>query len=180
MDDEEDDETYTAVNTAQTQSSSTITLPPLSQITTESSTSPSVLSTGAGRQYSISSVSQASFSPYFHSNQTSPAFGPQLSHVSSMPTSACPNGDTLGLGSPALKPLDSIQHPRQVAGSVSAPSSKPRPGSLRTGRSEQELDQEAMAALLMLNSDRRDWRASQEHGRQKANPGMSVRDLLTG
>lgn len=58
-------------------------------------------------------------------------------------------------------------------------------------RSELELDQEATAALLMLNSDRRQWRGvgaakaagddtSNNSRRSSGGGGMSVRDLLSG
>jgi hypothetical protein len=68
----------------------------------------------------------------------------------------------------------------------------------KSGRSEHELDQEATAALLMLNNDRRNWRAGQHpppplsHSQSQSQPqpesdptsrsstGMSVRDLLSG
>jgi hypothetical protein len=57
------------------------------------------------------------------------------------------------------------------------------------GRSELELDQEATAALLMLNSDRRQWRGvgvakaagdDSNSRRSSGGGGMSVRDLLSG
>lgn len=183
---------------------SIISLPSLSQITTNS---PSVFSTnagaaGQGRHYSISSTSQASYSPYIHSNQASPAFGPQLSHIPHY------NAPGFGLGSPALQPLDSAapshqHHPqylRHVAegasehllGSSSGPPSdreKSRAATPRqhgAPRSELELDQEATAALLMLNSDRRQWRGptgfakGEEDRRGSGGGGMSVRDLLSG
>ena len=182
MDEDDDDQasTSTPVTTAQDRSSSMVSLPSLSQMTTTTTTSPSVFSAGTGRHYSISSASQASYSPYFHSNQTSPAFGPQLSHVSTMPASAGPYRDTFGLGSPALKPADSAQQLRQVAEGASELSEKQRPSSAKVGRSEHELDQEATAALLMLNNDRRNWRTAQEGEGGRSNTGMSVRDLLSG
>jgi hypothetical protein len=67
--------------------------------------------------------------------------------------------------------------PRQAAGAASS-------------RSELELDQEATAALLMLNSDRRQWRGvgvvakaagdDSNSRRSSGGGGMSVRDLLSG
>lgn len=153
--------------------SSLISLPSLSQITTTASTnttSPSVFST---RHYSVSSASQASYSPYIHSNQASPAFGPQLSHI--------PQYAPAPLGSPALPPLDR-QSEKDAERSRAA---TPRQGA----RSELELDQEATAALLMLNSDRRVWRGREGRGGSGAGEerrgsgvpgGMSVRDLLSG
>jgi hypothetical protein len=175
MDDDIEVEVSTPVTRSQDQSHSAISLSSLSQITTAATTSPSVFSAGAGRHYSISSASQASYSPYFHSNQTSPAFGPQLTQVSTAPTSAGLYRETFGLGSPALKPLDS----RQAVETANEMSQKQRPGSGNTRRSEQELDQEATAALLMLNHDRRNWSAQQGDG-SRNNTGMSVRDLLSG
>lgn len=178
MDEDDEGETSTPVTTAQDQSGSTISLPSLSQITTTSTTSPSILSAGVGRHYSISSASQASYSPYFHSNQASPAFGPQLSRVSTMPASAGPYKDAFGLGSPALKPFDSAQHLRHIAEGASELSQKGRSPSAKVRRSEHELDQEATAALLMLNNDRRNWRTSHEGEGGRSTTGMSVRDLL--
>jgi hypothetical protein len=196
--------TTTPAMSAYEHSGSIVSLPSLSQITTNASTSsPSVFAAGAGRHYSISSAaSQPSYSPYFHSNQTSPAFGPQLSHLSAAPSF----GGAFGLGSPALKPVDSSASTlRQIAEGASELSEKQRltPAAAgkangKSGRSEHELDQEATAALLMLNNDRRNWRAGQQHPppppqapqplphqpdtdpTSRSNTGMSVRDLLSG
>lgn len=196
-DDPEPPASTTPVSTAQDRSSSLVSLPSLSQITTTATPSPSIFSSGAGRHYSMSSASQASYSPYFHSTQTSPAFGPQLSHISGLPPpgSAGPYRDAFGLGSPALKPLDSSsmaqqqqqQHFRQVVegATTEVPSGKRTSSSERSGRSEHELDQEATAALLMLNHDRRSWQRGQKEngdatGRRGGGNGMSVRDLLSG
>ena len=176
---EDDNEDESAVSTPATsaldRSGSTVSLPSLSQITTATTASPSVFSTGAGRHYSISSASQASYSPYFHSSQTSPAFGPQLSHVSTGPSHRPQSAGAFGLGSPALKPLDSTQHVHRIAEGASELSTKHH-----HGRSERELDQEATAALLMLNNDRRSWRAQNPGESGRSNMGMSVRDLLSG
>ncbi|TKA72627.1 hypothetical protein B0A55_05978 [Friedmanniomyces simplex] len=194
MADDNDDEA-TAASTPATsaleQSGSAISLPSLSQLTTTISNSPLTFSAGAGRHYSISSASQASYSPYFHSTHTSPAFGPQLSHMHSAPPYS-----HFGLGSPALRPIDSGAHPsslRQVAeGAVTElavekkRASVSRPGGGR--RSDHDLDQEAAAALSMLNHDRRAWRAGASGssvvegaaGSGGASTGMSVRDLLSG
>ena len=168
----EDDERHdTAVSTPSTlpqdRPGSNVSLPSLSQITSITSRSPSGPSTGAVRHYSISSASQASYSPYIHSNQASPAFGPQLSHVSLASTPYSAPRDAFGLGSPALRALDSVELSRNL------------PGASGNGRSQQELDQEATAALLMLNNDRRNWR-SRESDAKRGNAGMSVKDLLSG
>lgn len=183
-DDEDEDEemedddagaegTSTPATSTLEKSGSRVSLPSLSTITTTTTTSPSVFSTGAGRHYSISSAASG-YSPYFHSNQASPAFGPQLHHVSTGPTFS----SAFGLGSPALKPVDSSTHLRQIAEGATELSEKQRPSG-KSGRSEHELDQEATAALLMLNHDRRSWRAAEvEPGR--ASTGMSVKDLLSG
>lgn len=186
MEDEPPPQPQSAVSTPafapQDKRDSQISLPSLSTITT---TSPSVFSYTAGRHYSISSASQASYSPYFHSAHTSPAFGPQLSHHASL--SAGPNGGhAFGLGSPALKPQDQASL-RQIAEGASAELSLARPtnGMDRSRRSEHELDQEAAGGLLMLNNDRRNW---QQRERERAagvpsrtgSAGMSVKDLLTG
>lgn len=191
----------TPVTSALEKTSSLISLPSLSQITTTSTTSPSLFpsSTGptAGRHYSVSSAagSQASYSPYFHSNQTSPAFGPQLHHI---PQYNPPSGH-FGIGSPALKPMDSL---RQIAEGATELSEK-RKGGGGSGnggrRRDEEMDHEATAALLMLNHDRRQWRPAGpspteaaaggesrrpstvgSNGNGNGNGGMSVRDLLSG
>jgi hypothetical protein len=166
----------------QSNSNSIVSLPSLSQITTTSTNSPSIFSAGAGsRHYSISSAaSQASYSPYFHSNQASPAFGPQLHHVSTAP----PFGSAAAfeLGSPALKPLDSssshhLRHIAETAATLEEQQRSTVSPPKSSARSERELDHEATAALLMLNHDRRSWR--EETGRS-GSTGMSVRDLLSG
>ncbi|KAK5168346.1 uncharacterized protein LTR77_006916 [Saxophila tyrrhenica] len=155
----------TPVTTAPDRSASLISLPSLSQITTASTTSPS--SFPSERHYSVSSASQASYSPYFHSTHTSPAFGPQISQGSYR--------EVFGLGSPALQPLDSRKGGEGAL-------KKQRSESGKVARSEQELDQEATAALLMLNHDRRSWkgRQSEGSGTGRSGTGMSVRDLLSG
>jgi hypothetical protein len=177
MEDDEEPSSSTPVTAAQDRSGSMVSLPSLSSITSNT-TSPSIFS--AGRHYSVSSTSQASYSPYFHSTHTSPAFGPQLSHISNVPVSAGPHRDTFGLGSPALKPLDHSQQLRHMADSTAELSEK-RPVSAQTRRSEHELDQEAAAALSMLNNDRRNWsRAAGDGDTTRPGNGMSVRDLLSG
>ncbi|KAK5114843.1 hypothetical protein LTR62_002000 [Meristemomyces frigidus] len=184
MEDEEQDDATAGTPPTRglehTQSTSQISLPSLSQITSTATASPSIFSVGAGRHYSISSASQASYSPYFHSNQTSPAFGPQLTHIHSIPTYS----NTFGLGSPALKPMDTSQHTlRHVAEGATELSDKQRQARA-SGRSEHDLDQEAAAALSMLNHDRRSWRAGSSAGTQveegRSSTGMSVKDLLSG
>lgn len=166
--------------TPQDKRDSQISLPSLSTITT---TSPSIFSHTAGRHYSISSASQASYSPYFHSTHTSPAFGPQLSHQASIPAS-----HGFRIGSPALQAQDPASL-RQMADGASAELSLARPaanGVERARRSEHELDQEAAGGLLMLNNDRRSWqqrereKAAGPPSRMGSATGMSVRDLLTG
>lgn len=180
---------------------SIISLPSLSQITTNSpSIFPSTSSSASARHYSISSTntSQPSYSPYIHSNHASPAFGPQLSHIPQYTPGG--GGPGFGLGSPALQPLDAssqsqAHHLRQIAeGAEQLASSSSdreretsRAATPRQGaRSELELDQEATAALLMLNSDRRAWRgkaagvAGGDDRRGSGGGGMSVRDLLSG
>jgi hypothetical protein len=198
--------TTTPAMSAYEHSGSIVSLPSLSQITTNTSTSsPAMFAAGAGRHYSISSAaSQPSYSPYFHSNQASPAFGPQLHHISTAPSFSGP----FGLGSPALKPVDSSAPTlRQIAEganelgekqrltAAAAAAAKANQANGKSGRSEHELDQEATAALLMLNNDRRTWRAGQQppppslsHSQSqpesdptsRSSTGMSVRDLLSG
>lgn len=161
------------------QSGSMVSLPSLSQITSHTA-SPSIFSSGAGRHYSISSASQASYSPYIHSNQASPAFGPQLTHINTAPLFST----AFGLGSPALKPVDSGTHTlRQIAGDATELSDRQQrrpPRGTNGSRSDHELDHEAAAALSMLNNDRRSWRPADAAEIARSNTGMSVRDLLSG
>lgn len=128
----------------------------------------------AQRHYSISSASasasatasQPSFSPYLHSAHTSPFFGPSGSRVS-VNGGGGGGGDLAGfsLTSPALRPVDDGV--------------------------EALKDQEAMAALMMLNRNQgvgaRRWEGGGEAQRRggdgggaKAEQGrhMSVQDLL--
>ncbi|KAI7248841.1 hypothetical protein KC335_g9744 [Hortaea werneckii] len=89
-----------------TRTNSLISLPSLSQLYPANPTSPPIFSSSA-RHFSISSASQPSYSPYIHSNHASPAFGPQLSSYQPSQTTANHGNSLFGLGSPALKPLDS-------------------------------------------------------------------------
>ncbi|KXT13254.1 hypothetical protein AC579_1734 [Pseudocercospora musae] len=191
--DEDDDEemedgegTSTPATSTVEKCESLVSLPSLSQITTTTTASPSIFSVGTGgRHYSISSAA-SSYSPYFHSNQASPAFGPQLHHVSTAPSFS----NVFGLGSPALKPLDSAGHLRQIAEGATELSEKHGHSQAqrlaskgRRDESEHQMDQEATAALLMLNHDRRSWKAAnapREEGGDSRSSGMSVRDLLSG
>ncbi|KAH9835522.1 transcriptional regulator [Teratosphaeria destructans] len=215
MEDDNDHEpegTSTPLTTGLDRTNSLVSLPSLSQITTNQTNSPSLFATGAGRHYSISSASQASYSPYPHSNMTSPAFGPQLSH---MPSASLPAYSHFGLGSPALKPVDgslkpvdgplkpvdgSAQSLRQIAEGATQLNETRRIQSrgrashhAKGDRTEQELDQEAAAALSMLNHDRRNWGGADPGSQSTSGPvaetatrngsaagGMSVRDLLSG
>jgi len=163
----------TPVTVGLDRSASLVSLPSLSQITTAS---PGMFSTGAGRHYSISSASQASYSPYIHSNQTSPAFGPQLSHIHTAP----PFGNNFGIGSPALKAVDSGHTIRPVTGGAMESSNiQGRHRAANDTRSDQDLDHEAAAALSMLNNDRRSWRPPVPASADVSRSGMSVRDLLS-
>lgn len=172
-DGEADEITSAPATTAHRHSQSVLSLPSLSEITTTTTTSPSIFPLGYNRHYSTSSAT-SSYSPYFHSNQASPAFGPQLHHVPMAPTFAT----TFGLGSPALKPADSSPHLRHMAeGAVEL--SEKRKTAANGGRSEQELDHEATAALLMLNHDRRNWRPAHGPETGRSSTSMSVKDLLS-
>ncbi|KAH0308714.1 hypothetical protein KCU71_g8662, partial [Aureobasidium melanogenum] len=108
----------------------------------------------SSRHYSISSASAPSFSPYIHSQQASPFFAPTAGQHEPAP---------FALTSPALRAQDSSMHKRPGIVSEDA--------RLRDRR-EKDLDREAMAALLMLNSDRRTFK-------DKSGRGMSVQDLLS-
>ncbi|KAF2153100.1 HLH-domain-containing protein [Myriangium duriaei CBS 260.36] len=148
-------------------------LPPLSTVTTvsnpQSSTSPTFppLDSSRPRQFSLSSSLAAS--PYIlpSSSNTSPVFTAQ--HKSSLANVAGEAMQRFSLTSPALEPQD--KHHRR-----------------------ERSDREAMAALLMLNSDRRrdTWGSGTgdaEVGRERptrvsergsrSGGAMSVRDLLS-
>ncbi|KAK5120919.1 hypothetical protein LTR85_005703 [Meristemomyces frigidus] len=179
VDNEDEPTASTPAAAGREHSDSVVSLPSLAQITSNT-TSPSIFSTGAGRHYSISSTSQASYSPYIHSNQTSPAFGPQLSHIHTAP----PFSTNFGLGSPALQPVDAGHTLRQIAeGAAELSDRQQRPRDGNGSRSDHELDREAAAALSMLNNDRRSWRSAgpvDGANATRSNTGMSVRDLLSG
>lgn len=112
------------------------------------------------RHYSMSSTSQASFSPYLHSSQASPFFGP--SYLNQDPAA-------FALTSPALRAQDAGS---SHGGIAQLPTLSDAARHQRERR-EQDLDHEATAALLMLNSDRRSWKG-------KSVRGLSVNDLLSG
>lgn len=96
-----------------------------------------------------------------------------------MPTPYSATREDFGLGSPALQALDSASQARQATEGSSDLSNKQRRAT-KSGRNEHELDQEATAALLMLNHDRRNWRASKDSASSRGTGGMSVKDLLSG
>lgn len=185
---EPDEGTATPATSTLEKPGSIVSLPSLSQITTTTTTSPSIFSVGAGGQHYTLSSAPSCYSPYFHSNQASPAFGPQLHHLSTAPSFS----SAFGLGSPALKPIDSTNQPRQAAEGATEMKEKhthsqaqrvpPKGG--RRDDSEHQMDQEATAALLMLTHDRRSWRAvnvpREDGGDSRSNGGMSVRELLSG
>ncbi|KAK0939020.1 hypothetical protein LTR48_000410 [Friedmanniomyces endolithicus] len=215
-DDDNDANEATASSTPATSAlepsgSSAISLPSLAQLTTTLSNSPATFGPSAGasgRHYSISSQSQASYSPYFHSTHTSPAFGPQPSNSSSHSYAGLPAyGGPFGLGSPALRPMDSAggvmqqqqsQSLRMMAEGGMELAEKQRAGGTGRGnggsgrKSDPDLDREAAAALSMLNHDRRGWRAAGTGssavvgdgaagvGGVGGSTGMSVKDLLSG
>ena len=95
-----------------------------------------------------------------------------------MPTPFSATRESFGLGSPAIKALDASYQGRQSDNGDSGSAEKRRRGTANeSARSEHELDQEATAALLMLNHDRRSWRGGKSSG---GGGGMSVKDLLSG
>lgn len=173
MSEDNDDDIPTPNTLSQSHSRTSLpslaSLPSMSHFSTAApTTSPALLPTAYHQQrhYSVSSTSQASFSPYMHSTQTSPFFGPSYGGQD-------PGAASFALTSPALKPLDhatarrgsTVQYPTSgVNDSGEAQQERER--------REQDLDKEAMAALLMLNSDRRNWK-------DKSGRGMSVQDLLS-
>ncbi|KAI6914634.1 hypothetical protein KC318_g847 [Hortaea werneckii] len=108
---EGEEESQPTATAAPTRTNSLISLPSLSQVYPANPISPPIFSssgaTSSARHFSISSASQPSYSPYIHSNHTSPAFGPQLSHHSHHQSSTVNGNSHFGLGSPALKARDS-------------------------------------------------------------------------
>lgn len=92
---------------------------------------------------------------YSYSSATSPSFGPQRYEYAGSVGSAFSSA----LTSPALMPLNS--------------------GSSVSGALGERMDQEATAALLMLNSDRRGTHASLGISEAGKGRGMSVKDLLS-
>ncbi|KAI7342631.1 hypothetical protein KC354_g16185, partial [Hortaea werneckii] len=133
--DEESQPTTTAA--PPTRTNSIISLPSLSQLYPANPTSPPIFSSSA-RHFSISSASQPSYSPYIHSNHASPAFGPQLSSYQPSQTIANQGTSHFGLGSPALKPLDSSPNESRrnefnyspPSGSSSSSNRNPKPNTL--------------------------------------------------
>ena len=117
------------------------TLPSFNQITTSTDPSPSIFPLDSRHRFSISSASTG-FSPYIapgmHSATNSVSASPVFTASSSSNLSGIPlDVQRFSLTSPALRPQDSNE---------------------ARGRS----DREAMAALLMLNSDRRGSVSSRE------------------
>lgn len=195
-------------------------LPPLSHITTASSTSSPNFTpidpTPRVRQFSLSTNSSSNYSPYIlpQSNATSPVFSPQ--HKASLSNIAGDAMQRFSLTSPALEPYDRRHNVRPVSrtgGEMPAPngSNGSNPSAVGYGAGQagatqaqavksERSDREAMAALLMLNNDRRNstngatgWRDGaamsnmidpREAGRnqsqeRKRGSAMSVRDLLS-
>ncbi|KAF2222953.1 hypothetical protein BDZ85DRAFT_262721 [Elsinoe ampelina] len=176
-------------------------LPPLSHMTTASSASSPNFTpidpTPRARQFSLSTNSSANFSPYIllQSTSTSPVFSPQ--HKSSLSNIAGDAMQRFSLTSPALDPHDRRHEMRPVSQLGTTAYVNPNvPAPVKTERS----DREAMAALLMLNSDRRSttttsgWRdgasaptstvgvedVSRHQSRdRKRGSAMSVKDLLS-
>ncbi|KAI7162761.1 hypothetical protein KC349_g1695 [Hortaea werneckii] len=107
---EGEEESQPTATAAPTRTNSLISLPSLSQVYPANPISPPILSsngaTSSARHFSISSAFQPSYSPYIHSNHTSPAFGPQLSHYQPSQATTNHGSSHFGLGSPALKPVD--------------------------------------------------------------------------
>ncbi|KAF4549494.1 Hypothetical protein D9617_21g097150 [Elsinoe fawcettii] len=162
-------------------------LPPLSHITTASTVSSPAFTpidpTPRVRQFSLSTNSSANFSPYMlpQSTSTSPVFSPQ--HKSSLSNIAGDAMQRFSLTSPALDPHD-VRHDMRPVSQL---------GTTAPVKAERS-DREAMAALLMLNSDRRStvsgWRdgvgavdveevARRQSKERKKGSAMSVRDLLS-
>lgn len=125
------------------------------------------------RQFSLTSTTASPYLPPSsaqHSAAASPIFSPQGHHPSHRTSLASIAGDAIQrftLTSPALEPMDAAgggkrEHPPTVTGA------------------NERSDREAMAALLMLNNDRRTAeRPSQTRTGSGRSGAMSVRDLLS-
>ncbi|KAI6895791.1 hypothetical protein KC318_g12585 [Hortaea werneckii] len=105
-----EEESQPTATATPTRTNSLISLPSLSQIYPANPISPPIFpssgATPSARHFSISSASQPSYSPYIHSNHTSPALGPQLSPYQPSQATTNHGSSHFGLGSPALKPSD--------------------------------------------------------------------------
>ncbi|KAI7343898.1 hypothetical protein KC322_g6143 [Hortaea werneckii] len=182
----EKEESQPTATAAPTRANSLISLPSLSQLYPANPTSPPIFpqsdTTPSARHFSISSASQPSYSPYIHSHHASPAFGPQLPlyHPPPPPPQATANhqgNNHFGLGSPALKPLDSSSPSLEdqknakygsIKGSSTSsndnptrlqpqrnqrnPPSPPTPTAAPSPSLEQDATSAAAMALSMLNS----------------------------
>lgn len=116
---------------------------------------------------------------YPHQPSISPAILPS-SHTSPMittnhrPSYSYYSANSSALPSPAFEPQTQAGGPSYSSFLLTSPALGPQEGGPANVKALEQSDQEATAALLMLNTDRRSWSGS------KGVRGMSVKDLLSG
>ncbi|QDS74396.1 hypothetical protein FKW77_005618 [Venturia effusa] len=122
----------------------------------------------------------AAYTPsYSHHPSVSPAILPS-SHTSPLmttnhrPSYSYHSANSSALPSPAFEPQTQAAGPRYSTFSLTSPALGPQEGGPGSIKGLEQGDQEATAALLMLNSDRRSWTGP------SGARGMSVKDLLSG
>jgi hypothetical protein len=121
----------------------------------------------------------ASSTGHSHQPSISPAILPS-SHTSPMMTVkhhssySYHSTTSSALPSPALEPQTQAGGPNYSSFSLTSPALGPQEGGPGSVKALEQVDHEATAALLMLNTDRRSWSGL------KGGRGMSVKDLLSG
>ncbi|KAE9962444.1 hypothetical protein BLS_000308 [Venturia inaequalis] len=116
---------------------------------------------------------------YSHQSSISPAILPS-SHTSPLittnhrPSYSYYSANSSALPSPAFEPQTQAGGPSYSTFSLTSPALRPQDGGSGSVKGLEQGDHEATAALLMLNTDRRNW-SGPSGGR-----GMSVKDLLSG
>lgn len=121
----------------------------------------------------------ASTTSYSHQPSVSPAILPSartspLITTNHRPSYSYYSANSSALPSPAFEPQTQAGGPSYSTFSLTSPALGPQDGGPGSVKGMEQGDQEATAALLMLNTDRRSW-SGPSGGR-----GMSVKDLLSG
>lgn len=121
----------------------------------------------------------ASNTGHSHQPSISPALLPS-SHTSPLmtvkhrPSYSYYSANSSALPSPAFEPQTQAGGPSYAPFSLTSPALGPQEGGPGSVKELEQGDHEATAALLMLNTDRRNWSGP------KGARGMSVKDLLSG